>query len=287
MKKQILIPALLAIASLCSCGQTNSENVITVCASELPHAKILEEAIAPVLKEKGYDLQVTVLEWTQQNPAVARGEYDANYFQHSPYLDTYNKEVSEENQLKLVVKAHFEKLCLYASDLSNKTIENGARIEIVNDVSNIERALLLLKDNGLLSSISESCYDESGDFVSFDVTKPNEQVSWAEGYENCSLTCIQESNLAISLPDYDFGVLPGNAALTGLGSDYAKRIVFGEVISDEMLSLRANGIAVKLDAVASDKTKALVSAFGEPSVATYISETFGESVVYHYENLLG
>ena len=185
----------------------------------------------------------------------------------------------------MACKVHFEKLCLYASKFDHKEVANGDRIEIVNDISNIERALLLLKDNGILTSISESCYAD-GVFTTFNTNAPNSQVTFADAYKDCALTCIQESNLPISLPDFNFGVIPGNTALTGLGSDYASRIVFGEKISEEVLSLRANGIAVKPSNANSDKTKALVDAFSSKSVETYIQSTFGESVVYHYESLL-
>lgn len=285
MKKLLFTLPLFALAaSLFACGG-NDEKTITIAASELPHAKILNEAIKPVLKDKGYNLKVTVLEWTQQNPAVARGEYDANYFQHLPYLNTYNAEASEDNQLQMVVKVHFEKLCLYASDLNHKTLQNGDTIEIVNDVSNIERALLLLQDHGVIDAISPSCYDGDGTFT-FNTSNPNSQVTFAAAYSNCKITCIQESNLAVSLPDYDFGVIPGNAALTGLGSDYASRIVFGENVDEDILSLRANGVAVQKKDAKSDKSKALVEAFASDSVKNYIASTFGDSVVYHYENLI-
>lgn len=285
MKKLLFTLPLFALsAALFACGG-NNEKTITIAASELPHAKILNEAIKPVLKDKGYDLKVTVLEWTQQNPAVARGEYDANYFQHLPYLNTYNAEASEDNQLQMVVKVHFEKLCLYASDLSHKTLQNGDTIEIVNDVSNIERALLLLQDHGVIDAISPSCYDGDGTFT-FNTSNPNSQVTFAAAYSNCKITCIQESNLAVSLPDYDFGVIPGNAALTGLGNDYASRIVFGENVDEDILSLRANGVAVRKKDAKSDKSKALVEAFASDSVKNYIASTFGDSVVYHYENLI-
>lgn len=285
MKKLLFTLPLFALAaSLFACGG-NNEKTITIAASELPHAKILNEAIKPVLKDKGYDLKVTVLEWTQQNPAVARGEYDANYFQHLPYLNTYNAEASEDNQLQMVVKVHFEKLCLYASDLNHKTLQNGDTIEIVNDVSNIERALLLLQDHGVIDAISPSCYDGDGTFT-FNTSNPNSQVTFAAAYSNCKITCIQESNLAVSLPDYDFGVIPGNAALTGLGNDYASRIVFGENVDEDILSLRANGVAVRKKDAKSDKSKALVEAFASDSVKNYIASTFGDSVVYHYENLI-
>lgn len=285
MKKLLFTLPLFALAaSLFACGG-NNEKTITIAASELPHAKILNEAIKPVLKDKGYDLKVTVLEWTQQNPAVARGEYDANYFQHLPYLNTYNAEASEDNQLQMVVKVHFEKLCLYASDLNHKTLQNGDTIEIVNDVSNIERALLLLQDHGVIDAISPSCYDGDGTFT-FNTSNPNSQVTFAAAYSNCKITCIQESNLAVSLPDYDFGVIPGNAALTGLGNDYASRIVFGENVDEDILSLRANGVAVRKKDAKSDKSKALVEAFASDSVKNYVASTFGDSVVYHYENLI-
>ena len=281
--KKLFLALPFALVGLVACGG-NNEKTITVAASELPHAKILKEAVAPVLKKEGFDIKVTVLDWTQQNSAVARGEYDANYFQHLPYLETYNAEAGD-NKLDMVCKVHFEKLCLYAADKNHKEVANGDKIEIVNDISNIERALLLLKDNGILTAISSDCYSD-GAFVTFNTNAPNTQVTFADAYKDCTLTCIQESNLPISLADYNFGVIPGNTALTGLGADYASRIVFGEKISDDILSLRANGIAVKPANKASDKTKALVKAFSDKSVADYISSTFGESVVYHYENLL-
>ena len=79
--------ALLATATLASCG--NSKEVISVCASDVPHAEILNGIVKEKLAEKGYDLKVSVLDWTAQNDAVAQGDYDANYFQHVPYLSTY------------------------------------------------------------------------------------------------------------------------------------------------------------------------------------------------------
>lgn len=278
---KLLISAFVLSASLLT-GCSN-ENTITVCASELPHAKILNEAIKPILKEKGYNLKVTVLDWTIQNSAVANDEYDANYFQHVPYLNTNNFEGDKE--LVTACKVHYEKLCLYASDKDeNKKLDNGETIEIVNDESNIERALLLLNSYDILT-INESCYKEDGSFT-FDTSNPNSCVTFLSGYENCSLTCILESNLCVSLNDYNFGVIPGNTALTGLGDDYASRIVLSEKATEETISERANIIAVKKSNKDSEKTKALVEACKDERVATYVSNTFGDSVLYHYEDLL-
>lgn len=278
---KLLISAFVLSASLLT-GCSN-ENTITVCASELPHAKILNEAIKPILKEKGYNLKVTVLDWTIQNSAVANDEYDANYFQHVPYLNTNNFEGDKE--LVAACKVHYEKLCLYASDKDeNKKLDNGETIEIVNDESNIERALLLLNSYNILE-INQSCYKEDGSFT-FDTSNPNSCVTFLSGYENCSLTCILESNLCVSLNDYNFGVIPGNTALTGLGDDYASRIVLSEKATEETISERANIVAVKKSNKDNEKTKALVEACKDGRVATYVSNTFGDSVLYHYEDLL-
>ncbi len=279
-KINILLSTLVLLSSslLNSCNQ-NDETTISVCASELPHAKILKEAVAPILKENGYELKVEVLDWTIQNSAVATGEYDANYFQHIPYLNSENFEGEEE--LIAVAKVHYEKLCLYASDKdSNKQLDNGETIEIVNDVTNIERALLLLNSYNILT-INESCYKNNT--FTFDTSNPNSCVTFLPGYEDCKLTCILESNLCVSLSDYNFGVIPGNTALTGLGDDYASKIVLSEKATEETISERANVIAVKKSNKDSAKTKALVEACKDQRVADYISNTFGESVLYYYE----
>lgn len=283
-KLTLIITSLLLLGGFTLTSCKNKETTIRVCASELPHAKILKEAVAPILEEKGYTLEVDVLDWTIQNTEVATDQYDANYFQHIPYLNVNNFEGNQE--LAAAAKVHYEKLCLYASDKdTNKKLDNGETIEIVNDISNIERALLLLASYDILS-INESCYDSEGNFTNFDTTNPNSCVTFLEGYDQCKLTCILESNLCVNLPDYNFGVIPGNTALTGLGDGLGERIVLSEKSSEETISERANIICVKKSNLNSPKTKALVEACGDGRVKNYISSTFGDSVLYHFENLL-
>lgn len=280
MKKTLiltLLATLVAPLSLSGCS-SNSSSTITVAASELPHAKILNECVKDILKEKGYSLSVTVLDWTLQNDAVANNEYDANYFQHVPYLKTY----TGSTKLYAACKCHYEKLCLYAKDTSKMSLTATSKIELVDDVSNIERALKLLESHNVLT-IKDLCYDASGAFTNFDTANPLTGVTLSSSYSSLSLTCIKESQLCQSLADYDFGIIPGNTALTGL-DNMASRIVFGEDVTETMLSEKANIIAVKEENKDNDKTKALVDAFGDTRVSDYISKTFGESVIYHYEN---
>lgn len=68
----------------------DDDKTITVAASATPHAEILEEA-KPLLEKEGYDLEVTVFDdYVRPNEVVESGEFDANYFQHIPYLDQFN-----------------------------------------------------------------------------------------------------------------------------------------------------------------------------------------------------
>ena len=70
----------------------DDDKTITVAASATPHAEILEEA-KPLLEKEGYDLEVTVFDdYVRPNEVVESGEFDANYFQHIPYLDQFNEE---------------------------------------------------------------------------------------------------------------------------------------------------------------------------------------------------
>ena len=273
----------LLLLSLVSVGVTScaNEKTIRICASEIPHAKILNECIKPLLKEEGYSLQVRVLDWTEQNSAVASGDYDANYFQHMSYLETYNASVEDNLKLTGVVKVHYERLCMYASSLDDKVLDNGEKIVIVDDLSNIERALKLLEQENIIT-INDNAY-VNGEFT-FDTTKPLDYVTFEEEYQDCTLKCLPENTLCAALPDYDFGILSGNTAMLGLSS-YQERIVFGEN-SEEEEDAKANVIACRTNDVDNEKIQTLVKVFANEAVSTYIQDTFGESVKYHYVNLL-
>ena len=272
MKKLITL-VFTFLVSLSLLGCKDDEKTIRIAASELPHAKILNEVVKDILKEKGYELEVTVLDWTIQNDAIANNEYDANYFQHIPYLNTYQGKV----ELAAAVKVHYEKLCAYANDINHKTVENGDEIVMVDDISNAERALNLLVEQGIIT-IKDSAYNEEGVFTNFEASNPYKSIEFTENYKDCKLTCIPESTLCQSLSDYDFGIIPGNTALTGLDK-LAERIAFGEANNETLIDEKANIIAVKKSNIDSPKTKALVEAFADPRVQAYIESTFGESVL--------
>ena len=126
------------------------KGTITVAASQTPHSEILAEA-AKILAEQGWDLQVTVFDdYVQPNNVVESEEFDANYFQHIPYLNSFNEE--QGTHLVNAGGIHYEPFGIYAgtkSDLAD--IADGDEIAIPNDTTNEARALLLLQDNGILT----------------------------------------------------------------------------------------------------------------------------------------
>ena len=94
MKKLVSFGLSLALAAsaLSMTAFAEEDKTITVAASATPHAEILEQA-KPLLKEQGWDLEVTVCDdYVQPNLVVESGDFDANYFQHIPYLENFNEE---------------------------------------------------------------------------------------------------------------------------------------------------------------------------------------------------
>ena len=110
MKKLFALALALVLALSLTVASADELKVIRVGATAAPHAEILEsEAVTAKLAELGYKLEVVVYEgYVLENPAVADGTDDANYFQHKPYLDSYNETASESEQLVSAFTVHYE-----------------------------------------------------------------------------------------------------------------------------------------------------------------------------------
>ncbi len=249
---------------LSGCGESESKT-ITIAASEIPHAEILNEAVKPLLQEKGYSLKVTILDWTLQNDGVYNGDYDANYFQHRPYLQQYDSgsaayaEDYAYTKVFPLASVHFEPLRIYAGKRNAEDFSSSktsATYEICNDVSNEIRALDLLVENGVISSYE---VDKEGNPINL----PNNIIP------------IEESLLVASLQDYDYAVLPTNSALTGhLSADPSL-----PVESDEVKELRANVVAGNVakyqsDSIYKTKIDALADCLLSSEVDDYIQAKY-------------
>ena len=153
MKKlaSLILAAVLLIPGLASCGSSNADDKkITVAATSTPHAEILE-VCKPLLEEKGYTLDIKVVsDYVTPNQFTEDGEVDANYFQHQPYLDSFNEE--NKTHLVSVAQIHYEPFAIYRGTVDSlAALPDGASIAVPNDTTNEARALQLLAAQGLIT----------------------------------------------------------------------------------------------------------------------------------------
>ena len=263
----LLLAVSLAIASLAGCGASGSgeseTETITVAATPTPHAEILEQA-KPILKEKGYDLQVTEFEdYVQPNEIVESGELDANYFQHIPYLESFN----EERGTSLVNAGgiHYEPFGIYPSEKKSlDELAEGDHIAVPNDTTNEARALLLLQDNGIIT-LKEGAGLEA---TKADIVDNPKKVEIVE---------LEAAGVARA-KGADFIVLNGNYALAA-GFSVSKDALAFESADSEAAKTYVNVIAVKEGNENSEKIKALVDVLKSDEIKQYINDTYDGAVI--------
>ena len=253
MKKfgAFLLAGVLAIGTLTGCGSTDKKaegstgstdsKVIKVAASATPHAEILEEA-KPLLEKEGYDLEVTVFDdYVQPNEVVDSGDFDANYFQHAPYMEQFNKE--KGTKLVDAGDIHYEPFGIYpGTKKSLDEIADGDEIAVPNDTTNEARALLLLQDNGIIK-----LKDGAG------LTATVNDI--AENPHNIKIVELEAAQVARVTGETAFVVLNGNYALQA-GYSVKKDALAYEAADSEAAKTYVNIIAVKDGNQDSDAIKA-------------------------------
>ena len=245
----------------------DGDNVIKVGATSTPHGEILE-FVKDKLAEQGYDLQITIYDdYVLPNKAVADGELDANYFQHTPYLNSFN--ASNGTDLVSVAKIHYEPFGLYGNGVTSVAdVAEGASIVIPADDSNETRALLLLQQEGLIE-LPEDANANDG-VTTLDIVDNH-------GY---NITTVQADTVAAQFANSDAGslaVVNGNYALAaGLDINTALAV---EDASGDAAQTYANIIAVRNGDENLPKIQALVSTLQSDDVKTYIEENYNGAVV--------
>ncbi|MDD2562412.1 MAG: MetQ/NlpA family ABC transporter substrate-binding protein, partial [Eubacteriales bacterium] len=198
MKKSLALVLVLALSlSSVSVLAETALTPIRVAASANPH-EILLNFVKDDLAQAGFDLQVTWIDgYVLQNPATSAGEYDANFFQHRPYLNDYNATVNEEEKLAAVIPVHYEPFGVYPGTKSNLSdIADGDAIAVPNDPSNETRALLLLQEAGLIN-LPEGANVDSG-LTKLDVTAKDKKIEIIE---------VDAERLPATLADVAFAVI--------------------------------------------------------------------------------
>lgn len=273
MKKlvTVLFTVLLAL-SLCGCGAKESENkTIKVAASSVPHAEILE-ICKEILKEDGWDLEVTEFpDYVQPVNVVESGDYDANYFAHVPYLDNFNAE--QGTHMVTVAKVHYEPYGVYpAKKGAFADLRSGDAIAIPNDGTNETRALLLLQDNGIITLPSGTKADT--------IVTVNDIVSYS--VEGLVIKEIEAATIPHMLQDFELVVLNGNYALEA-GLNVSRDAIAYELSSSSAATTYVNVLAVKQGNENSEGILALAKALRSDKVKSFIESTYEGAVVFFEE----
>ena len=264
----VSLAAALAIGTITANGVLVSadaeKGTIKVAASATPHAEILEEA-KPILEKEGWDLEVTVFDdYVQPNLVVESGDFDANYFQHIPYLDNFNEE--QGTHLVNAGRIHYEPFGIYPG--TKKTLddlEDGDTIAVPNDTTNEARALLLLQDNGVITL---------KDGAGLEATVKDIE----ENPKNIQIEELEAAQVSRVKDEVAFVVLNGNYALQA-GYSVSKDSIAHETSDSEAAKTYVNIIAVKEGNEDNEAVKALVDVLKSDEIKDYINETYDGAVV--------
>ena len=242
----------------------DDDKTITVAASETPHSEILEAA-KPILEEEGYDLEVTVFDdYVQPNEVVESGDFDANSFQHIPYLNSFNEE--KGTHLVNAGGIHYEPFGIYPGTKSSlDDIADGDTIAVPNDTTNEARALLLLQDNGII---------KLKDGAGLEATVNDIE----ENPYNVEIVELAAEQVARVAEETSYIVLNGNYALQA-GYSVSKDALAYETSDSEAAKTYVNVIAVKEGNENSDKIKALVDVLKSDEIKDFINEKYDGAVI--------
>ncbi|WP_019122487.1 MetQ/NlpA family ABC transporter substrate-binding protein [Brevibacillus massiliensis] len=281
MKKWIVSALALTLAfSLTACGSKNEsapasnasaggdaggekqqqEVTLKVGASPTPHAKILE-FVQPKLKEQGVNLEIKEFtDYVQPNIQLDEKQLDANFFQHLPYLEDFNK--NKNMDLQPVVAVHIEPFGAYSKKYKSlDELPEGATIALPNDATNNGRALALLEKSGLLK-LKEGVGIAG---TAKDVVENKKNVKFKE---------VEAAMLPRVLDEVDLALINTNYALEANLSPTKDALAL-----EDKDSPYANYLVARPDNKDSDAIKKLAAALTTPEVKKYIEEQFKGEIV--------
>lgn len=241
-------------------GSGAASTKLVVGATAKPHAEILE-IVKPMLKKQNIDLEIKVFtDYVLLNPALKDGQIDANFFQHIPYLEDYNK----KNNANLVwtVKVHTEPMGVYSRKIKSlDELKDGATVGIPNDTTNGGRALAVLEKAGLIK-LKEGV----------GVTATERDI--VSNPKNLKIQMMDAAMLPRALEDLDLAVINSNYALEA-NLVPARDAIFMEPKDSPF----ANVLVVRPEDKDKDAIKKLGKALQSPEVKKFLEEKYKGSVV--------
>lgn len=256
MKKRLAAFAALTVLTTFSAFA----DTLIVAATPVPHAEILN-VVKPILAEQGVDLQIKEFtDYVQPNVQVAEERLDANFFQHQPYLDEFNK--AKGTELVSVANVHIEPFGAYSIKIDNLTdLPDGATVVIPNDATNGGRALLLLDKAGVIK------------------LKDNQSITATpkDIVDNPKLIKIREleaATLPRVLTQVDLALINTNYALEAKLNPIKDALVI-----EGNDSPYVNILVARPDNKDGESMRKLVEALRSPAVKTFIEEKYQGAVI--------
>jgi len=254
----------LCLVSLVALGAATAGHAqtLTIAASAIPHAEILE-FVKPQLRAEGVDLRIKVFtDYVQPNLQVAERQLDANFFQHKPYLDAFNREHGTHLVVVPGSTVHVEPFGAYSKKIHNVAqLRDGAVIAVPNDPSNSARALLLLQKQGLIKLKDPT-----------DILATSHDVIFNP--RHLKIRELEAATLPRVLDDVDLALINTNYALAA-GLSPTRDALFIEGTD----SPYANLIAARADNVGSPMLRKLVDALRSPAARKFIQDKYHGAVV--------
>ena len=262
--KRVLASIAAATLTLALAVPAAAEGTIKIAASPTPHAEILEAAKS-ILADEGWDLEVTEFEdYVQPNLVVESGDFDANYFQHIPYLESFNEE--KGTHLVDAGDIHYEPFGIYPGTKSSlDELEDGDTIAVPNDTTNEARALLLLQDNGVLTLKEGAGLTATVN----DIESTTKDIKIQE---------LEAAQVPRVLGEVAFAVINGNYAVEA-GLSVADDAIAYEASDSEAAKTYVNIIAVKEGNEDNEGIVALVDALKSDEIKDFINETYNGAVI--------
>lgn len=257
MKKILKYLLAVFLLIIVSCGK--NENRLVIGVSPVPH-KELVELVKEDLKEKNIDLEIVEFnDYVQPNLALKDGSLDANFFQHTPYMNSFAKENNME--MVSVGAVHLEPLKIYADKIKTlNELEQGAKVLIPNDPTNRGRSLILLEVAGIIKLRDSKKLDSNIDDI-------------VENPKNLEITALNAEQIGPRLDEVSIAVINTNIALASK-IDKSKAIY---VESKE--SPYSNIVAVLKEKENDPKILELMKALQSEKVKKYIDEKYQGEIV--------
>ena len=251
---------IVAVLALATAFGAHAAEKLSIAATAVPHAEILE-FIKPALANDGVELDIKVFtDYVQPNLQVAEGRLDANFFQHKPYLDEFNK--GRGTDLVSVANVHVEPFGIYSSKLKSlDEVSNRATIAIPNDATNGGRALLLLDRAGVITLKDKS-----------DILATPRDI--AENPNKVRIRELEAATLPRVLDQVDLALINTNYALeAGLNPTKDALAIEGDD------SPYANILVTRAQDAENEAVQKLVKALQSNEVKAFIEEKYQGAVV--------